>query len=190
MRGALLTRLREAAPRLRVPHAASLYKSRRWIVAGALPILAGYAVYEWSEARFGYPRALRTARAAPASATPAPHSAWLSSVAPAAAAAEPESKFYSFTVNDIHGKPRALSEFRGKVVLVVNTASECGFTKQYADLQALFDKYSKDGLVVLGFPSNSHGLLSGQEPGSEVGFGGRAASSSNAHSAEFAPALE
>lgn len=71
---------------------------------------------------------------------------------------------YDFTFQSIDGKDLPLSEFKGKAVLVVNTASQCGFTKQYAGLQDLYKKYQDQGLVVLGIPSNNFG---GQEPGSE-----------------------
>lgn len=70
---------------------------------------------------------------------------------------------YDFTVNSIDGKPVALKSYQGKVALVVNTASECGFTPQYEGLQSLYEKYRERGLVVLGFPCNDFG---GQEPGS------------------------
>lgn len=72
--------------------------------------------------------------------------------------------FYSFKVKNIDGKDFSLEEYKGKVILIVNTASKCGYTKQYDGLQAVYDKYKDQGLVVLGAPANNFG---GQEPGSE-----------------------
>ncbi|MFQ5953678.1 MAG: glutathione peroxidase [Kiloniellales bacterium] len=72
---------------------------------------------------------------------------------------------YDFTFTSIDGEPLPLSRFRGQVVLVVNTASFCGFTPQYAALQSLWECYRDRGLVVLGVPSNDYGR---QEPGSEA----------------------
>jgi glutathione peroxidase len=70
---------------------------------------------------------------------------------------------YDFTANTLAGKPQPLSTYKGKVALVVNTASECGFTPQYAGLEKLWEDYQGKGVVVLGFPSNDFGA---QEPGS------------------------
>ncbi|GKS57676.1 glutathione peroxidase [Nitrospira sp.] len=69
---------------------------------------------------------------------------------------------YDFTMDDIDGKPRPLSSFKGKVLLVVNTASFCGNTPQYSDLQDLYDTYQDKGLEILAFPANNFGK---QEPG-------------------------
>jgi glutathione peroxidase len=68
-------------------------------------------------------------------------------------------------VKDIDGKDTTLKAYAGKVLLIVNVASECGYTPQYAGLQALYEKMNGKGLVVLGFPCNDFG---GQEPGSET----------------------
>jgi len=70
--------------------------------------------------------------------------------------------FYSYKATDIKGVEHTMSEYKGKVVLVVNVASKCGFTSQYEGLQKLYEKYEKEGLVILGFPSNQ---FKEQEPG-------------------------
>ncbi|GJG98708.1 glutathione peroxidase [Cupriavidus pauculus] len=72
------------------------------------------------------------------------------------------SNVYQFEANSLAGQPVPLTEYRGKVLLIVNTASECGFTPQYAGLQTLQDSYQTRGFDVLGFPCNQFGK---QEPG-------------------------
>jgi len=73
-------------------------------------------------------------------------------------------EFYDFEALDITGKNVSMSEYKGKVVLVVNTASACGLTPQYEGLEELYKKYKDRGLVILGFPCNQFGA---QEPGDE-----------------------
>ena len=73
-----------------------------------------------------------------------------------------QKSFYDFTVKTIDGKDLPLSTFKGKKVLVVNVASKCGFTPQYAKLEELYEKYGKDDFVVIGFPANN---FLHQEPG-------------------------
>ncbi len=70
---------------------------------------------------------------------------------------------FDFTLNSIDGQPTPLSSFKGKVVLLVNVASRCGYTPQYAGLEALYEKYKDRGFVIVGVPANNFG---GQEPGS------------------------
>ena len=86
-------------------------------------------------------------------------------VANFANAAAPCPPLLNHSLKDIDGAQQNLCDYAGKVVLVVNTASQCGYTGQYKGLQALYDKYGKQGLVVLGFPANDFG---GQEPGSNA----------------------
>lgn len=69
---------------------------------------------------------------------------------------------YDFTATSIDGQPVSLSTYRDKVLLIVNTASQCGFTPQYEGLQALYDRYASQGFIILGFPCNQFGQ---QEPG-------------------------
>jgi glutathione peroxidase len=69
---------------------------------------------------------------------------------------------YEFSAKQLNGKDKSLADYKGKVVLIVNTASQCGFTKQYKGLQELYVKYNSKGLEILGFPCNQFG---GQEPG-------------------------
>jgi glutathione peroxidase len=73
--------------------------------------------------------------------------------------------FFDLNVNSINGDLLNLSKLKGKTILLVNVASNCGFTKQYDDLQNLYDSYKSKGLIVIGMPSNQFG---GQEPGSET----------------------
>ena len=72
------------------------------------------------------------------------------------------SNVLDFTLNSIDGKPAPLSQYQGKVVMIVNVASRCGYTPQYAGLEKIYEKYKDQGFVILGFPANNFG---GQEPG-------------------------
>ena len=74
-----------------------------------------------------------------------------------------EKLFFELNIKGIDGKELDLNQFKGNSILLVNVASKCGFTKQYTDLQSLYEKYKRQGLVVIGIPSNQFG---GQEPGS------------------------
>lgn len=75
-----------------------------------------------------------------------------------------EKSMYEFTMRDIDGQDVKLDAYKGKVLMIVNVASKCGYTPQYEGLQALYQKYNEKGFVILGFPANN---FMGQEPGSE-----------------------
>ena len=75
-----------------------------------------------------------------------------------------DTSIYDFELDSLSGDEISLSEFEGNVLLIVNTASECGYTPQYKELQELYETYNDEGFYVLGFPANNFG---GQEPGSD-----------------------
>ncbi len=75
------------------------------------------------------------------------------------------SGIYTFTLNSIDGNPAPLADYKGKVVLLVNVASQCGYTPQYSALEAIYEKYKDQGFVILGFPANNFGA---QEPGTNA----------------------
>lgn len=81
---------------------------------------------------------------------------------PAAPPANAQAQFHAFRARSLRGQEQAFSDYAGKLVLIVNTASKCGFTPQYAGLEALYRKYADHGFLVLGFPCNQFG---NQEPG-------------------------
>jgi len=85
--------------------------------------------------------------------------------APAQAKGSEPASPLDFVVKSIDGKDQNLSEYKGKVVMIVNVASKCGFTKQYKQLEAVYKKYADQGLVIIGFPANNFGS---QEPGSDA----------------------
>lgn len=76
-----------------------------------------------------------------------------------------QTNVHSFTMRTLDGRTQSLSAYKGKTLLIVNVASKCGFTKQYAGLQTLYERYRDRGLVVLGFPAND---FMGQEPGTDA----------------------
>ncbi|MDQ3100179.1 MAG: glutathione peroxidase [Bacteroidota bacterium] len=76
--------------------------------------------------------------------------------------------FHALSATSLNGELVRMDQYKGKKIIIVNTASECGFTKQFAQLQELYAEYEAAGLVILGFPSNDFG---GQEPGSEEEIG-------------------
>ena len=92
----------------------------------------------------------------------------MASVSTTFSAAFAATSVHEFTLNSLAGQPTPLASFKGKVMLIVNVASQCGYTYQYEGLQALYMKYKDRGLVVAGFPANNFG---GQEPGSDAEIG-------------------
>lgn len=86
------------------------------------------------------------------------------SVIAAGPTTQPVAEPLQYTLKNIDGKETNLADYKGKVVMIVNVASKCGFTKQYAGLEKLYEKYKDQGFVVLGFPANN---FKGQEPGSD-----------------------
>ncbi|HTV25713.1 MAG TPA: glutathione peroxidase [Polyangiaceae bacterium] len=133
--------------------------SARFAPAAALLVLGALAACKANEeakAPEGEPGAPVAAEAAPAAPAEAPAAA-------AAAPADAKPSIHSFTMKRLDGTETSLSAWDGKVLLVVNTASKCGYTPQYQGLQELHTKYGERGFEVLGFPSNDFG---GQEPGS------------------------
>ena len=76
-----------------------------------------------------------------------------------------EKNFFDLSIKNIDNKVIHLNKYKDKTILLVNVASQCGFTKQYSSLQTLYDKYKNQGLIVIGIPSNQFG---GQEPGSNM----------------------
>ena len=78
------------------------------------------------------------------------------------------STIYDFTAEHMDGTVQAFADYQGKVLLIVNTASKCGFTPQFEGLEAIYQQYKDQGLVVIGFPCNQFG---GQDPGSNEEIG-------------------
>ncbi len=85
-----------------------------------------------------------------------------------AAASYAASSIYDFTLPLLDGKPAPLADYKGKVVLVVNVASRCGFTPQYSALESIYEKYKDQGFAILGFPANN---FANQEPGTNAEIG-------------------
>jgi glutathione peroxidase len=140
------------SPRSKLPLCAA-----GWLGALALCVAGCKAT---DEAKAPEPPATSEAPAAPAEASaaaPAP-----AAEPPSSAAEAPVPSIHAFQMKRLDGSDSTLSDWKGKVLLVVNTASKCGYTPQYQGLQQLHAKYSPRGFAVLGFPSNDFG---GQEPG-------------------------
>lgn len=118
----------------------------------AMTLLASLVACDWSD------RSMEDTSASPNVVSTASSQEW-----PQQTAHETSSgQIYAFTLEDIDGRPVPLGQYRGKVLLIVNTASRCGYTPQYEHLQELYTRYRDKGLEVLAFPANNFG---GQEPG-------------------------
>src|SRR5206468_1936216 len=90
---------------------------------------------------------------------------WAASIAPADDRSKRADSVLDFTIKDIDGKDVDLSQYRGDVLLVVNTASKCGYTPQYEGMESVYEKYKDHGFKVLAFPANEFGK---QEPGTDA----------------------
>lgn len=119
---------------------------------GLLPVPAAFLVDASGRIRFSYSNPDYKVRLEP------------EALLAAAKAAKSPLSVFDFVVKDAQGKAKPLADYRGKALLIVNTASKCGFTSQYAGLEKLHQDYQERGLVVIGFPCNQFG---GQEPGSD-----------------------
>lgn len=125
---------------------------KRVLPRGIMNVVGHPGILAWAAIASGFSAGAVVAGSSdPATADPA------SASAPAAGGS-----LYDFTVKDIDGKDVALSKYKGDVLLIVNTASQCGLTPQYSGLESMFKKYKDQGFRVLAFPSNN---FNGQEPG-------------------------
>ena len=107
---------------------------------------------------------LLSATSAPAAETTSPQAA-VAVTSPTKTNEKPMKTVYDFTLKNIDGKEVSLADYKGKVLLIVNVASKCGFTGQYDGLEKIYDQYRDRGVVVLGFPANN---FMGQEPGTDA----------------------
>jgi glutathione peroxidase len=131
------------------------------MMAGALALTAMAAA--WAQPEKSQPEKPGSTPASPATPAPAKPAAPTAPAAPAAPVAPAvDDHVLNTTVKSLDGKDVDLSQYKGKVVVLVNVASKCGFTPQYAALEDLYQRRQKDGLVIIGFPANNFGA---QEPG-------------------------
>jgi len=162
----------------KAPHTASKFNPRNLLVAAALSVLAACGTHALADdpAPAAQPAAQPTSPPAaapdapkpdakPADAGAAKEADKKDAVQPAAPIVPPSPMVLAYTMKDIDGKDVDLASFKGSVVLIVNVASNCGYTRQYADLQKLYSDNKDKGFVILGFPANNFGE---QEPGSDA----------------------